>query len=67
MLDGKYECAGSSRIGALEESAIEDMIEIARSIAHDYEHGLRGQWMRRSVKSACTGCIAVISRIMKNQ
>lgn len=36
---GKYESTGSSRIGALDESAIEDMIEIAKMIAYDYEHG----------------------------
>jgi len=41
-VDGKYKCAGSSQIGALEESAIEGMIEIAKSIAHDYEHGFGG-------------------------
>ncbi|MBU4076397.1 MAG: ATP-dependent helicase, partial [Euryarchaeota archaeon] len=34
---GKYECAGSSRMEGLDEDAIDDMIEIAKSIAHDYE------------------------------
>jgi DNA helicase-2/ATP-dependent DNA helicase PcrA len=36
---GKYECAGSSRMEGLDEDAIDDMIEIAKNIAHDYEHG----------------------------
>jgi len=52
MIDGKYECAGSSRIGALEECAIEDMIEIARSIAHDYEHGFE----RTKDEKVCEEC-----------
>jgi len=39
LTGGKYESAGSSRIGALDKDAIEDMIEIAKNIEHDYEHG----------------------------
>ena len=52
MMGGKYECAGSSRIGALDEGAIEDMIEIARSISHDYEHGFE----RTRDEKVCEEC-----------
>jgi DNA helicase-2/ATP-dependent DNA helicase PcrA len=38
LTGGKYECAGSSRMDGLDEGAVDDMIEIAKSIAHDYEH-----------------------------
>jgi DNA helicase II / ATP-dependent DNA helicase PcrA len=51
MLDGKYECKGS-RIGALDESAIEDMIGIARKIAHDYEYGFE----RPKDEKVCEEC-----------
>jgi superfamily I DNA/RNA helicase len=36
---GKFESTGSSRMEGLDEDAIEDMIEIAKKIAHDYECG----------------------------
>ncbi|MCZ7372242.1 MAG: ATP-dependent DNA helicase [Candidatus Methanoperedens sp.] len=49
---GKYECAGSSRMEGLDENAIEDMIEIAKSIAHDYEHGFE----RTKDEKACEEC-----------
>ncbi|MDP3103088.1 MAG: PD-(D/E)XK nuclease family protein, partial [Candidatus Methanoperedens sp.] len=39
LTGGKYECAGSSRMEGLDEDAIDDMIEMAKRIAHDYEHG----------------------------
>jgi DNA helicase-2/ATP-dependent DNA helicase PcrA len=39
LIDGKFESAGSSRMEGLDEKAVEEMIEIAKSIAHDYEHG----------------------------
>jgi DNA helicase-2/ATP-dependent DNA helicase PcrA len=39
LIDGKFESAGSSRMEGLDENAVEDMIEIAKSIANDYECG----------------------------
>jgi DNA helicase-2/ATP-dependent DNA helicase PcrA len=48
----KYECAGSSRMEGLDENAIDDMIEIANSIAHDYEHGFE----RTKDEKACGEC-----------
>jgi len=39
LIDGKFESAGGSRMEGLDEKAIEDMIEIAKSIARDYAHG----------------------------
>jgi len=52
LTGGKYECAGSSRMEGLDEDAIEDMIEIAKKIAHDYEHGFE----RTKDEKACEGC-----------
>lgn len=52
LTGGKYGCAGSSRMEGLDESAIDDMIEIAKSIAHDYEHGFE----RTKDEKACEGC-----------
>ena len=46
----KYECAGSSRMEGLDEDAIEDMIEIAKSVAHDYEIGFERYSFLRSFK-----------------
>ena len=39
LIERKFECVGNSRIEELDENVIHDMIEIAKSIAHDYEHG----------------------------
>ena len=39
LIDGKFESAGGSRMEGLDEDAVEDMIEIVKMIAHDYEHG----------------------------
>ncbi len=50
---GKYESAGSSRIGALDEHAIDDMIETAKKIAHDYEHG----FVRKKDENPCNECV----------
>ena len=52
MTCGKYECAGSSRMEGLDEDSIDDMIEIAKSIAHDYEHGFE----RTKDEKACGEC-----------
>jgi DNA helicase-2/ATP-dependent DNA helicase PcrA len=49
---GKFESVGSSRMEGLDEDAIGDMIEIAKSIAHDYEHGFE----RTKDERACEGC-----------
>jgi len=49
---GKYECAGSSRMEGLDENAIDGMIEIAKSIAYDYEHGFE----RTKDEKACAEC-----------
>jgi hypothetical protein len=47
-------------VEGLDGNAIDDMIEIANSIAHNYEHGLRERRMRRVVRSVDTGCIVAI-------
>jgi hypothetical protein len=39
LTNGKYECAGNSRMDGLDEKAIYDMIEIEKKISFDYEHG----------------------------
>ncbi len=52
LKDGKYESAGNSRIGALDNIAIESMIEIAKQIAYDYEHGFK----KTKNESACREC-----------
>ncbi len=39
LIDGKFKSTGSSRMEGLDEAAVEDMIETAKKIAHDYEHG----------------------------
>ncbi|MDW7728296.1 MAG: PD-(D/E)XK nuclease family protein, partial [Candidatus Methanoperedens sp.] len=52
LKDGKFESAGNSRLDGLYENAIEDMIEIAKSVAHDYEHGFE----RTKDEKACEGC-----------
>ncbi len=49
---GKYESAGNSRIGALDESVIDDMIEVAKKIAYDYEHG----FSKTKDEKACGDC-----------
>ncbi|MBU4221073.1 MAG: hypothetical protein KKA10_05520 [Euryarchaeota archaeon] len=49
---GKFESVGSSRMEGLDEDAIEDMIEIAKNIAHDYEHGFE----RTKDERACGEC-----------
>ncbi len=52
LIDGKFESAGNSRIGALDGNAIEDMIKIAKKIAYDYEHGFG----RTKDEKACGEC-----------
>ncbi len=52
MTGCKYECAGSSRMEGLDEDAIDEMIEIAKNIAHDYEHGFE----RTKDEKACEEC-----------
>jgi len=52
LTGGKYECSGSSRMEGLDEDAIDDIIEIAKSIAHDYEHGFE----RTKDEKACGEC-----------
>ncbi|GFO96302.1 ATP-dependent DNA helicase pcra, partial [groundwater metagenome] len=52
LKDGKYESAGNSRVGALDETAIDNMIEIAKQIAYDYEHGFN----KTKDESACREC-----------
>lgn len=52
LKDGKYESGGNSKVGALDETAIEDMIEIAKRIVNDYEHGFN----KTKNESACRGC-----------
>ncbi len=49
---GKFESARSSRMEGLDGSAIDDMIEIAKKIAHDYEHGFG----RTKDEKACGEC-----------
>ncbi len=52
LIDGKFESAGSSRMEGLDEKAVEGMIEIAKSIAHDYEYGFE----RTKDEKACEEC-----------
>ncbi|MDO8724607.1 MAG: ATP-dependent DNA helicase [Candidatus Methanoperedens sp.] len=52
LKDGKYESTGNARIGALDENAINNMIETAKLIARDYEHGFK----KTMDESACKGC-----------
>ncbi|MFH1323115.1 MAG: ATP-dependent DNA helicase [Methanobacteriota archaeon] len=52
LIDGKFESAGSSRMEGLDEKAVEDMIEIAKSIARDYEHGFE----RTKDEKVCGEC-----------
>lgn len=52
LKDGKYESAGNSRVGSLDGAAIDNMIEIAKQIAHDYEHGFN----KTQNESACKEC-----------
>ena len=49
---GKFESAGGSRMEGLDENAIAEMVEIARNIAHDYEHGFG----RTKDEKACEEC-----------
>jgi hypothetical protein len=49
---GKFESAGSSRMEGLDGNAVEGMIEIVKSIAHDYEHGFG----RTKDEKACEEC-----------
>ncbi|GFO97653.1 ATP-dependent DNA helicase pcra [groundwater metagenome] len=52
LVDGKFESAGNSRMGGLDGNAIEDMIEIAKKIAQDYEHGFE----RTKDEKVCEEC-----------
>ncbi len=52
LTGGKYESAGSSRMEGLDGNAIDDMIEIAKNIAHDYENGFE----RTKDEKACGEC-----------
>ncbi|KPQ44003.1 MAG: ATP-dependent DNA helicase, partial [Candidatus Methanoperedens nitroreducens] len=52
LKDGKYEAAGNSRMGALDGNAINNMIETAKLIAHDYENG----FSKTTDESACRDC-----------
>ena len=52
LIDGKFESAGGSRMEGLDEKAVEDMIEIARKIARDYECGFE----RTKDENVCGGC-----------
>lgn len=52
LKDGKYESAGNSRAGPLDGATIDNMIEIAKQIAHDYEHGFD----KTKNESACREC-----------
>jgi DNA helicase-2/ATP-dependent DNA helicase PcrA len=49
---GRYECIDSSRVQPLDESAMYSMIETAKQIAHDYEHG----FSRTKNENACRSC-----------
>lgn len=52
LKDGKYESTGNSRAEPLDGAAIDNMIEIAKLIAHDYEHGFD----KTKNESACKEC-----------
>jgi superfamily I DNA/RNA helicase len=52
LIDGNFESAGGSRMEGLDETAVEDMIEIAHKIAHDYEYGFR----RTNDEKVCGEC-----------
>jgi len=52
LIDGQFESAGGSWMEGLDETAVEDMIEIAKSIAHDYELGFE----RTKDEAACGEC-----------
>jgi DNA helicase-2/ATP-dependent DNA helicase PcrA len=52
LIDGKFESAGGSRMEGLDENAVEDMIEIAKMIARDYEHGFE----RTKDEKVCGEC-----------
>jgi len=52
LIEGQFESAGSSRMEGLDGKAIDDMIEIAKKIAHDYEHGFE----RTKDEKACEEC-----------
>jgi DNA helicase-2/ATP-dependent DNA helicase PcrA len=52
LKDGKYESSGNARVGSLDGSAIDNMIEIAKQIAYDYEHG----FSKTRNESACRDC-----------
>jgi len=52
LKDGKYESTGSSRMEGLDGTVIDDMIEIAKKIAHDYEHGFE----RTKDEKVCEDC-----------
>jgi len=52
LMDGKFESAGSSRMEGLDGKAVEGMIEIAKKISFDYEHGFE----RTKDEKACEGC-----------
>nr|WAH99998.1 MAG: ATP-dependent DNA helicase [Candidatus Methanoperedens sp.] len=52
LIDGNFESAGGSRMEGLDEKAVEDMIEIARKIARDYEHGFE----RTKDEKVCGEC-----------
>lgn len=52
LVDGKYEIAGNSRMEGLNIHAVEDMIETAKKIAFDYEHGFE----RTKDENVCEDC-----------
>ncbi|MFH0903772.1 MAG: ATP-dependent DNA helicase, partial [Methanobacteriota archaeon] len=52
LKSGKFESVGSSRMEGLDGNAIDGMIEIAKSIAHDYECGFE----RTKDEKACGEC-----------
>ncbi|MDW7725807.1 MAG: PD-(D/E)XK nuclease family protein [Candidatus Methanoperedens sp.] len=52
LKDGKFESAGNSRLEGLDGDVIDDMIEIAKSIAHDYELGFE----RTKDEKVCAKC-----------
>jgi len=52
LINWKFESAGGSRMEGLDESAVEDMIEIVKMIARDYEYGIE----KTKDEKACEGC-----------
>lgn len=52
--DGSY---AGERMKPLDMDVIEGMVETARRIAHDYEHGFEGIGMKGFVRIVGLGCI----------